>query len=65
MRAVFGFGTVTRVLRITRRPAVDTCLVCHEGVHADEPRLGIGGGRYVHRGCSTYRMRSQASRRRR
>ena len=62
---MLGFGTVTRVLGVSRRPVVDTCLVCHRHVREDDPRLGIGRGRYVHRGCSTYRMRQKASRRRR
>jgi hypothetical protein len=63
MPPVLGFGTVTRILGGSRPRQVDTCLVCHQGVHEDEQRLGIGGGRYVHQGCSTYRMRAQASRR--
>jgi hypothetical protein len=40
-------------------------LICHRRVREDDQRMGIGGGRYVHRRCSTYRMRRQASRRRR
>jgi len=60
---MLGFGTFTRALGVSHRD-VDTCLVCHRGVREDDPRMGIGGGRYVHRGCSTYRMRRQASRRR-
>ena len=62
---MLGFGTVTRLLGAGGAREVDTCLVCHGGVREDEQRLAIGGGRWVHRGCSTYRMRRQASYRRR
>jgi hypothetical protein len=63
---MLGFGTVGRLLGGSRgRGVVDTCLVCHRGVHEDDQRLGIRGGRYVHRGCSTYRMRQAAPPRRR
>ena len=61
---MLGFGTVTRLLGTTRAPEVDTCLVCHRSVREDEQRLGIRGGRYVHSGCSTYRMRRTSQRRR-
>lgn len=61
---MLGFGTVTRLLGTSRTRAVDTCLVCHRGVRENERRLGIGGGRYVHQGCSTYRMRRASQRRR-
>jgi hypothetical protein len=54
---MLGFGTVGRLVGTRRSRDVDTCLVCHGRVREDDPRLGIGGGRYVHRGCSTYRMR--------
>jgi hypothetical protein len=64
MTRMLGFGTVGRLLGTGRARQVDTCLVCHRGVREDEQRLGIGGGRYVHRGCSTYRMRRSAQRRR-
>lgn len=62
---MLGFGTVGRILGTGRSREVDTCLVCHRGVREDDQRLGIGRGRYVHRGCSTYRMRKQAPYRRR
>ena len=62
---MLGLGTVTRLLGAGPAREVDTCLVCHRGVREDDPRLAIGGGRYVHQGCSTYRMRRHASRRRR
>lgn len=54
---MLGFGTVGRLLGTGRARRLDTCLVCHQGVREDDARLGIGGGRYVHHGCSTYRMR--------
>ena len=62
---MLGLGTVTRLLGARPAREVDTCLVCHEGVREDDQRLAIGGGRYVHRGCSTYRMRRRAPYRRR
>jgi hypothetical protein len=61
---VLGLGTVSRILTPGARN-LDTCLVCHRGVREDDQRMAIGGGRYVHRGCSTYRMRRHASYRRR
>jgi hypothetical protein len=64
MTPVLGFGTVTRLLGNDRSRDLDTCLVCHRRVREDDPRLGIGGGRYVHRGCSTYRMRRRGAHRR-
>jgi hypothetical protein len=63
MTPMLGLGTVTRALGVGGRRDVDTCLVCNRSVREDDPRMAIGGGRYVHRGCSTYRMRRQASRR--
>ena len=65
MRVMLGLGTVGRILGTDRSREVDTCLVCHRRVREDDQRLGIGRGRYVHSGCSTYRMRRQASRPRR
>jgi hypothetical protein len=65
MRPMLGFGTVSRLLGAGAAREVDTCLVCHQGVREDERRLGIGGGRYVHQGCSTYRMRRRTAYRRR
>jgi hypothetical protein len=65
MQQMLGFGTVTRALGVGGPRDVDTCLVCHRRVREDDRRMGIGGGRYVHSGCSTYRMRRQASRPRR
>jgi hypothetical protein len=60
---MLGFGTVTRLLGSGRARELDTCLVCHRSVREDEHRLAIGGGRWVHRGCSTYRMRRSSQRR--
>lgn len=65
MGGVLGFGTVNRLLGTGGAREVDTCLVCHRRVRETDDRLGIRGGRYVHRGCSTYRMRRQSSYRRR
>jgi hypothetical protein len=39
----------------------DRCPVCHQAVAAEEPRVRLPGGGYVHRGCSTYSMRSRAN----
>ena len=54
---MLGFGTVGRLLGTNRSRQVDTCFVCHQRVREDDARLSIGGDRFVHRGCSTYRMR--------
>jgi hypothetical protein len=42
--------------------ASDRCIVCHQAVAAEEPRLRLPGGGHVHRSCSTYSMRSHAPR---
>jgi hypothetical protein len=33
------------------------CLICGRPVKPGDARMPIPGGGYVHRGCSTYRMR--------
>jgi hypothetical protein len=38
----------------------ERCMVCHQTVTADEPRMRLPGGGHVHRGCSTYSMRARA-----
>jgi hypothetical protein len=39
-----------------RAPAGD-CLICGRSVKPADERMSLPGGGYVHRGCSTYRMR--------
>ena len=50
-----------------RQPAgaIDECAVCHRGVRERDARMRLPGGGYVHRGCSTYRMRQREQLRRR
>jgi hypothetical protein len=42
-----------------RAGASDRCIVCHHAVAAEDPRVRLPGGGYVHRGCSTYSMRAR------
>ncbi|MFL5886154.1 MAG: hypothetical protein ACJ77M_13875 [Thermoleophilaceae bacterium] len=60
---MLGLGTVNRLLLGGGARRLDTCLVCRHAVREDEQCLEIRGGRLVHRGCSTYRMRRQTRRR--
>jgi hypothetical protein len=54
---------IARVLR--RGKPLDDCLVCGAAVRADEERMRVPGGGWVHRGCTTYRMRQNDRVRRR
>jgi hypothetical protein len=45
-------------------PRAEDCLVCRRAVKTGDARMRLPGGGFVHRGCSTYRMR-QAERTRR
>jgi hypothetical protein len=53
----------TRVLSLIRdRRETDElghCLVCRRRVGSSDERLRVRAGGYVHRGCSTYRMRQR------
>jgi hypothetical protein len=48
-----------------RLESADDCIVCRHPVYADEPRMRLPGGGYVHSGCSTYSMRRRQRMRRR
>jgi hypothetical protein len=50
---------------IGRAPKLDTCVVCGRAVTEGDARMRLAGGGYVHRGCSTYRMRHRDRIRRR
>jgi len=57
---------ITRLVR-TVAPAGDTdlgaCLVCRDAVRDDGEAVRLSGGGYVHRECTTYRMRQRDGRR--
>ena len=48
--------------RVVTRPAIGTCLVCHDAVRDRADALRLSGGGYVHHDCATYRMRQRIGR---
>ena len=50
---------LTTFLTPWRRRSAEHCIVCREKVAAEDPRVRLPGGGYVHRGCSTYSMRAR------
>ena len=51
-----------RAMRVRRPPTLCTCLVCGRRVTERDERMALRAGGYVHRGCTTYRMRQVARR---